>query len=276
MTRRYEHVYKKCLATLLAATFLLTPMFVGGCGGPSAEEITKESLRASEKITTFEYTMDSLQTFPRAPIVDGKASSREFSIESKGAIDQKTGNLEIETNLVEGVPVVARYIDGKTYVQLIGNWYEAPEDFQIQAASVQSALSVSQYLQYFKSLDKKGDTRVNNQDCYHLRAVPDMKELIELPGIADLLKDPATGRQIRTTDELLEMKATFDFYIRKSDKFMVKSAAVIEVRATEELIQLGYAGAGEFVKLQQSTVLSNFNKKLDLTVPADPQPWPQG
>ena len=72
---------------------------------------------------------------------------------------------------------------------------------------------------------------MDGEACYHLQGVPDMKELIKLPGITDLLKDPGTGQQIRTVDELADAKAVFDFYIRKKDYFMKRSVAYIEVRA---------------------------------------------
>ncbi len=257
---------------LLAMLSVAVVMSMAGCG-PGAEQIAKNSIRASENIKTLHFAIQSEQRLPRAPIKDGKVEKQKFTSASKGDVDQRTGDLRVELELAPGVPVTALQADKKLYVQLAGNWYVMPESFQLPAPVTQT-LSISQYLKYFKTLDKKQDAKVDGEACYHLQGIPNMKELVKLPGITDLLKDPGTGNQIRTVDELADAKAVFDFFIRKKDNYMKQSKAFIEVRATEDLIKLGFAQAGDRVKLEQATTLSRFNEKLNLQPPANPQPWP--
>ena len=265
---------KRLLVPLLVL-LLAVPLVVvaAGCGGPSAEQIAKNSMRASESIDTLNFKIDSQQQLPRAPIEQGKVAKQKYYNNSSGAVDQKTGNLQVKLDLAPGVPVTALQVDKKLYIQLAGTWYVMPQSFQLPAPVTQT-LSISQYVKYFKTLNKLGNTSVDGESCYHLQGVPDMKALIKLPGITDLLKDPATGKQIRTVDELADSKAVFDFYIRTKDYYMKQSKALIEVRATEDLIKLGYAEAGDRVKLQQQTTLSKYNEKLNLEPPSNSKPWP--
>lgn len=265
---------KKLLVMLLLAG-LLAPaaLSLAGCG-PNAEEIAKNSIKASDGIKTLHFAISSEQQLPRAPMKDGQVEKQNFTSESKGDVDQRSGDLRVELELAPGVPVTAMQIDSSLYIQLGGTWYNMPEAFQLPAPVTQT-LSISQYLKYFKTLDKQGDAKVDGEACYHLRGVPNMKELVKLPGITDLLKDPGTGEQIRTVDELADAKAVFDFFIRKKDYYMKQSKAVIEVRATQDLIKLGYAEPGDRVKLEQVTTLSKFNEKLNLQAPANAQPWPE-
>ncbi len=257
------------LLVSLAAGILLA---VSGCG-PSAEQIAKESMRASDKIKTLHFVIKSEQTLPRAPITNGQVAKQKYTNNSEGDINQVTGDLMVKLELVAGVPVTALQVDKKLYVELAGNWYEMPESFQLPAPVTQT-LSISQYLKYFKTLNKLGDARVEGEPCYHLQGVPNMKELIKLPGITDLLKDPNTGKQLRTVDELADSKAVFDFFVRKKDYYMKRSEARVEVRASQDLIKLGYAEAGDRVKLYQATTLSKFNENLNLQAPSKVQPWP--
>ncbi len=266
----------KKLLVLLVLAALLVPLSLSivGCG-PGAEEIAKNSIKASEKIKTLHFQITSEQQLPRAPLKDGKVEKQNYTSSSSGDVDQQSGDLRVELELAPGVPVTAMQVEEKLYIQLGGNWYEMPESFQLPTPVTQS-LSMSQYLKYFKTLAKEGDADVDGEACYHLRGEPDMKELVKLPGITDLLKDPGTGQQIRSVDELADAKAVFDFYIRKKDYYMKQSKASIDVRATEDLIKLGYAQAGDRVKLDQVTTLSKFNEKLNLQPPANTQPWPEG
>ncbi len=264
----------KRFLVLFALALLTVPVVLGlaGCG-PSAEQIAKDSMRASETLETLHFKIVSSQQLPRAPIQGGKVAKQKYVSESSGDINQGNGDLRVQLELMPQVPVTAMQVDKKLYVQLAGNWYVMPESFQLPTPVTQT-LSISQYLKYFKTLDKKGSAKIDGEACYHLQGVPDMKELVKLPGITDLLKDPSTGQQLRTVDELADAKAVFDFYVRKKDNYMKQSHAYIEVRATQDLIKLGYAEAGDRVKLEQTTTLSKYNEKLNLVAPAKTQPWP--
>jgi hypothetical protein len=267
-------VLKKLLVPLVIV-LLVVPLaiFAVGCSSPSAEQIAKDSMRASENIDTSHFVVSSSLQLPRAPIQNGKVSQQEYTNDSSGDINQKTGDLQVTQELASGVHVTALQSGKKTYIQLAGTWYEAPQSFQV-AAPVTQTLSISQYVKYFKTLTKLGDTKIDGEGCYHLQAVPDMKQLVKLPGITDLLKDPTTGKQIRTVDELADLKAVLDFYIRKKDSYMKRMSALVEVRAWEDLIKLGYAEAGDRVKDQQQTTLSKYNEKLNLEPPTNVKPWP--
>ena len=265
----------KKLLVPLVIVLLVVPLaiFAVGCSSPSAEQIAKDSMRASENIDTLHFVISSSTQLPRAPIQNGKVGKQKYTSDSKGDVDQKTGNLQVTLDLTAGVPVTALQVEKKLYVQLAGTWYEMPQSFQLPTPVTQT-LSISQYIKYFKTLTKLGDMSIDGEGCYHLQAVPDMKQLVKLPGITDLLKDPTTGKQIRTVDELTDLKAVFDFYIRKKDSYMKRSSAMLEVRASEDLIKLGYAEAGDRVKSQQQTTLSKYNEKLNLEPPANVKPWP--
>lgn len=265
----------KKILVLFVLALLCAPVAWGlaGCG-PGAEQIAKDTMRASESIDTVRFKIVSTQHLPRAPIQDGKVAKQKFESESSGDINHTTGDLRIQLRLTPEVPVTAMQVGGKLYMQLAGNWYQMPDSFQLPAPVTQ-ALSISQYLKYFKSIDRKRDTRIDGEACFHLQGVPDMKELIKLPGITDLLKDPATGQQLRTVDELADAKAVFDFYVRKKDHYIKQSRAFIEMRAPQDLIRLGYAQAGDRVKLEQTETLSKYNERLNLQAPANCQPWPE-
>jgi hypothetical protein len=267
-----ELLRKSLVLALLVSLVAGVLLAVSGCG-PSAEQIAKNSMRASDRIKTLHFVIKSEQALPRAPITNGQVAKQKYLNNSEGDINQTTGDLQVKLELVPGVPVTALQVDKKLYVQLAGNWYEMPQSFQLPTP-VSQTLSISQYLKYFKTLNKLGDTRVEGEPCYHLQGVPDMKELVKLPGITDLLKDPNTGKQLRTVDELVDSKAVFDFYVRKKDYYMKRSEAKVEVRATQDLIKLGYAEAGDRVKLSQSTTLSKFNQTLNLQAPSNAKPWP--
>ncbi len=262
------------LLVLVLVVPVIVALLVGltGCG-ESAEEIAKKSIKASEKIETLHFTVESVQELPRAPIQDGKVAKKKYTNNSEGDVNQKTGDFKVSTELTEGVPVTALQVDEKIYFQLANVWYEMPESFKLPAPVTQS-LSISQYLKYFKTLSKKGDVEIEGEPCFHLQGIPDMKELVKLPGITDLLKNPTTGEQIRTVDELAEAKTSLDFFIQKKDYFIKRSQASIGIRAPDELIKLGYAEPGDRVEVEQQTTLSKFNEKLNLQAPKNAKPWP--
>lgn len=259
----------------VATVALLVGLTVGlaGCG-PNAETIAKNAMRAEKDIKTVHFEVSSTVKLPRAPIEQGQVAKQAFVQKSEGDIDLKSGDFRVKTEIAPGVPITAMQVGDKLYTQAAGNWYEMPASFQLPAPVSQS-LSISQYLKYFKSMKKLGNSRVQGESCYHLRAVPDMDELIKLPGITDLLKD-SSGQQVRTVDELKDIKATFDFYIRTKDYYFKMSAGDIEVRATEDIIKQGYAEPGDKIKMTQEAVLSRYNEKLNLAVPPSVKPWPEG
>ncbi|MBU1671718.1 MAG: hypothetical protein KKF41_01080 [Actinobacteria bacterium] len=263
---------KKCFFVITVAV-VLAGLAIGlaGCG-PNAETIAKNAMRAEKDIKTVHFEVSSTVKLPRAPIQEGQVAKQEYVQASEGDIDLETGNYRVKTELTPGVPITAMQVGDKLYTQVAGNWYEMPASFQLPAPVTQS-LSISQYLKYFKSLTKEGNSRVEGEACYHLKAVPDMEELIKLPGITDLLKD-SSGNQVRTVDELKDLKATFDFYIRVKDYYFKMSAGDVEVRATEDIIKQGYAEPGDKVTMTQEAVLSDYNAKLNLAAPASVKPWP--
>ena len=266
---------KRFVVISVLLSFLVgTVLVVAGCG-PNAEQIAKNAMRADSKIKTVHAKFATKQVLPRAPIQQGQVAKKVFTTESEGDFDLRTGDWRVRQELASGVMVTGLWVDDKYYNEIAGNWYQMPSSMQ-PASPVSKTLSISQYLKYFKSLEKMGDAKIDGEACFHLQAVPSMKDLIKLPGITDLLKDPATGQQLRTVDELSDLKGIFDIFIRKSDSFWKRTQAYIEMRADESLIKLGYAETGDKVKYTAVTTLSRFNQKLDLQAPAKFQPWPEG
>lgn len=262
---------KKLLVLLLLVPLALMSVVISGCG-PSAEQVLKDSMRASKGIQTLHFEVESTVKLPRAPIAEGKVAKQEFVQKSEGDIDYRTGDMRIDTELAPGVPVTMLQVGDKQYWELAGNWYEAPQSVQMPPPVTQ-ALSVSQYIKYFSELNKLGDTKVDGEGCYHVRGIPDMKALVKLPGVTDLLKDPE-GNQVRTVDELEDVKAVFDFYIQKKNDYFKKSTETVEYRATDDLIKQGYAQPGDLIQGEAIVVLSDFNKKLNLKAPENVSPLP--
>ena len=161
---------------------------------------------------------------------------------AEGVYDLRTSDFQVSTELVPGTEVTMLQVGDKQYWMLAGNWYDVPQSVQV-SPPVTQALSISQYIKEFKKIEKLGDTQIDGEAVYHIRAIPDMKELVKKPGITDLLKDP-TGKQIRTVDEIEEMKVVFDFYVLKKNDFFKRSVTLVESTAPNELIQAGVRGTG--------------------------------
>lgn len=232
----------------------------------------KKSMSSSKEIKTAHYELVTKTKLPRAPMQGAQVAKQVYVQESKGDIDYRTNDMKIWTEIAPGRPITCLKVGEKQYWLLAGYWYEAPSSFQLPAPVTQ-ALSISQYLKYFKEIKKLPDAKIEDVSCFHIRAIPDMKTLAKLPGVTDLLKDPQ-GNQVRTVDELEEMKATFDFYIQKDNFYLKSSRQMIEYRAPEDLIRLGYAEPGDRVKAEQILTFSDFNKKLSLFPPKDVKPFP--
>lgn len=258
---------RKALAALLLVCMVWA---LAGCG-PGAEQILKDSMRASKEISTVHFEMQSTTKLPRAPITEGKVQPRNYVQKSSGEYDLRTGDFKVQTSIV-GTTVTMLQVSQNQYWEFAGNWYQVPQAFQMNPPVTQ-ALSVSQYVKYFTELKKLSDTKVQGEGCFHIEGVPDMKTLVKQPGITDLLKDP-TGKQIRTVDELVETKAVFDFYIMKQNSYFKRSTATVESRAPNELIQLGFAQPGDKIKQEAIVTFSQYNKKLNLQAPQNVKPWP--
>lgn len=264
---------KKPLVLLLLVPLALALLVtLPGCFGPGAEQILKDATRAAKDLMTVHFVTETTQKLPRAPIQEGKVQKQVFVQKSEGYIDLRTKDSQIKTELSPGIPVTKLQIDDKQYWQIAGNWYEVPESAQ-ETVPATSVLSISQYIKSFKSIKKLGNTKVDGEACYHIRAEPDMKEFVKLPVITDLLKDPS-GNQIRTVDELVEAKVVLDIYVLKANSFFKQESVNIQIRANEELIKLGYAEAGDKVTLLQNVLFSKFNEKLKLTAPERVNPLP--
>lgn len=256
----------------LLVLLLIIPLvaMLAGCGGLSAEQVLKDSMRASKEVKTAHFDMEEVTRLPRAPITQGKVGKRNYVQKSQGDYDLRTGDFKVSTNVL-GMTITALQVGDKQYWQIAGNWYEVPQAVQITPPLAQT-LSVSQYIKYFKDVRSLPDKNIDGSDCYHVQAVPDMKDVVKQPGISDLLKDPS-GKQIRTIDELEELKAVFEFYIQKGNNYFRRSEAVVESRAPNELIQIGYAEPGDNIKQTARVTFSNFNEKLDLKAPENVKPW---
>lgn len=259
---------KKLLIVLLLVVLV---GMLAGCG-PDAESILKDTMRATKDVDTVHFQVESALKLPRAPMEGGEIAKQNYVQKSEGDIDYRTGDMKIDTELAPGVPVTMLQVGEKQYWQMAGNWYEVPQSVQLPPPVTQ-ALSVSQYAKYFKELKKLGDTNVEGEPCYHIQGIPDMKELVKLPGVTDLLKD-AQGNQIRTVDELEDIKAVFDFYILKKNNYLKSSKEVVEYKASEDFIKLGYAEPGDIIKGEETVVLSDFNKKVTFEPPANVSPLP--
>ena len=256
----------------LLVLLLLIPLvaFLSGCGGPDAEQILKDSMRASKEIKTAHFEMEQVTKLPRAPMTKGEVAKQNYIQKSKGDYDLRTGDFKVSTSVM-GLTITALQIGDKQYWQIAGNWYKVPQAVQITPPVAQS-LSISQYLKYFKDIRRLKDAEIDGDGCYHVRAVPNMKDLVKQPGITDLLKD-ASGKQVRTVDELEELKAVFEFFVQKGNDFFRRSEAVVEAKAPNELIQLGYAEPGDNIEQTARVTFSDFNKKLNLKAPSNVKPW---
>jgi Family of unknown function (DUF6612) len=263
---------KKFVVFSVLICFLVGGVLMAAGCGPSADQIAKNTMRADDKIKTVHAVFLTKQVLPRAPIEGGKVAKKEYTSESAGDFDQRTEDWQVKYRIATGVVVTGLWVDDKYYMEVAGKWYEMPTSMY-PASPVTKTLSISQYLKYFKSLEKLGDVKIDGEACYHLRAVPNMKDLVKLPGITDLLKDQS-GQQQRTVDALADLKGVFDIYVRKSDYFWKRTQAVIEMRADDSLIQRGYAEAGDRVRYTAVVTLSKYNQQLDLKAPANVQPWP--
>lgn len=256
----------------LVVLLLVIPLvaLLAGCGGPSAEQVLKDSMRASKDVKTAHFEMEEVTKLPRAPITQGQVGKQNWVQKSKGDYDLRTGDFKVSTNVL-GMTITALQVGEKQYWQIAGNWYDVPRPKQVTPPLAQ-ALSVSQYVKYFKDIRKLPDTKIDGDGCYHVEAVPNMKDLVKQPGITDLLKDPS-GKQIRTIDELEELKAVFEFYVQKGNNYFRRSEAFVESRAPNEFIQLGYAEPGDNIKQTARVTFSNFNEKLNLKAPKKVKPW---
>ncbi|MDD5748141.1 MAG: LppX_LprAFG lipoprotein [Actinomycetota bacterium] len=241
-----------------------------GCG-PSADQILKDSSRASKGIKTVHFTMEMKTKLPRAPVVEGKVAKRVLVQKSEGEYDLRTNDFRVTTKLA-GMDLRMLQVEGKQYWEIAGNWYQTPEAAQFMPP-ITTSLSVSQYVKYFKQLKKHGTAKIDGEACYHIEGIPDMKELVKQPGITDLMKDPS-GKQIRTIDEVADIRAEFHYYIRKGDMFFKRSQLLSNSRATNELIKEGYAEPGDRTEDEVIVTFSQFNRRLDLKVPQNVKPWP--
>lgn len=262
---------KKLLA--LALLIPLAAVLLAGCG-PSAEQVMKDSMRTSkEDIKTVQFDLKQTTKLPRAPISEGKLAKQNYVQEADGVYDLRTSDFQVSTELVPGTEVTMLQVGDKQYWMLAGNWYDVPQSVQV-SPPVTQALSISQYIKEFKKIEKLGDTQIDGEAVYHIRAIPDMKELVKKPGITDLLKDP-TGKQIRTVDEIEEMKVVFDFYVLKKNDFFKRSVTLVESTAPNELIQLGYAEPGDKITQNATVTFNDFNEKLNLKAPEKTSPLPE-
>lgn len=264
---------KKVLAPLFALLIVAAmSLMLVGCG-PSAEQILKDSMRTSkEDIKTVHFELQQITKLPRAPIQNGKIAKKDYVQQASGDYDLTTGDFQVKTDIATGVPVTMLQVGKKQYWQIAGNWYDVPQAVQLSPAVTQ-ALSVSQYIKEFDSLKKLGDVSVDGADCYHVRAVPNMKELIKQPGITELLKDPS-GQQVRTVDELEGMKAVFDFYVQKDHNYFKRSASEAIIKASNEFIKSGYAQPGDNVTQTATVTFSKFNEKVEFKAPTNTSPLP--
>lgn len=268
---------KKLLVLVIAVTLLA--ILLPGCdGGPDAETVLKNSLNASkEDIKSVHFELTQVTKLPRAPMSEGgEIQPQEFEQNASGSYDLVSGNFEVETTVQiedRSLQVKMRQVEGKQYWEIAGNWYEVPVSSEI-VPSVTQALSVSQYLKEFETIEKLGDENIDDDSCYHIRAIPNMEELVKQPGVTDLLKDPS-GEQVRTVDELKEMDVTFDFYIRKQDNYFKRSVSVVKSKAPNEFIKLGYAQPGDQMEQEATVTFSNFNDEVQYKVPENIQPLPE-
>lgn len=258
---------RKVLIVLLALPLVI---FLAGCG-PSAQQILKDSMQSSKQVKTAHFQISQVTKLPRAPITQGQVAKQNYVQNATGDYDFRTGDFEVKTN-IGGATIVMRQVGKKQYWEIAGNWYEVPQAIAI-SPPVTQALSVSQYIKYFESLKKLPDANVQGEGCYHVTAVPNMKQLVKQPGVTDLLKDP-TGKQVYSVDELEGIKAVFEFFVQKSNGYFKRSEAVVTSPAPNELIKIGFAEPGDKIKETSEVTFSDFDKKLDITVPPKVNPWP--
>ncbi len=263
---------KKMRVFLFLVLALSLSLTLSGCFGPAAEQILKDATKADKDLKTMHFVAESRQKLPRAPMQNGKIQKQVYVQKSEGDIDVRTKDNKVKTELTPGVPVTKLQVGDKQYWELAGNWYEVPSQAQ-DAVPATQFLSVSQYIKSFKTIKNLGNSSIDGEAVWHIRAEPDMKEFVKLPIITDLLKDPS-GKAIRTVDELAEAKIMLDIYVLKSNHFFKQEEVKISIRANEALIKLGYAEPGDKIKLTQKVTFSKFNEKMEFKAPAKVNPFP--
>gem|GEM_PF-751552 len=265
-------VLRKFLIAAVVFAVSLMLLLASGCG-PSAETILNKARSSEKTLETTRFSLEQKTRLPRAPIREGKVEKQVFIHRATGEYDFRTGNFRISVGLPTGTNLSMLKIGEKQFWQIAGNWYESTGTVKV-SPPVTQALSFAQYIKTFKEIKKLGDTKIDGEAVYHIKAIPNMKELVKLPGVNELLKDP-TGKQVRSVDELEDMKVVFDFYIRKKDFFIKRSSTSIEAKATNDLIELGYAEPGDKMYMDAVVTFSDFNKRLFFKEPAKYSPLPQ-
>jgi hypothetical protein len=237
------------------------------------------------------------QAFVGAPIT----LSGDFASQT----DPPAANLSLSTSLMGlGLQAGVTLVDGGQYLNLLGQWYEAPAELTQQMAQVDTAAvsaTVWEALEelsidpadWFTDLDKAGEETLAETDVVHLSAkidinkmVTDVVALMQSEKLAELMNtlsgsagQSALGElQLPTETDLAEalplieqmfQDTTVDLWLAKSDSTMRKMALSANIVIPQQVGLTGLKGAAVLATIN----LDEPNQPLSIKAPDSPKPF---
>jgi len=237
-----------------------------------------------------------MQAFLASPVtISGEFASQEAPL----AADASMAFSLMGTTVQLGGKVV----DNKAYVNMLGQWYEAPAEVETQLASAEAENKAADMRQLLTDLDVDpttwctdlkavGEETVADTQTIHLTGSPDLEKmttditaLLQSDQIAELLAlsgalDGSTGSavEIPTAAEIEELMATFDdvledatmdFWIAKADATLSKMSVNATITIPEDLGLTGLTGATVVATVN----LDKITEALNIVAPTSSRPF---
>lgn len=238
-----------------------------------------------------------VQTLLAAPIT----LSGDFASQN----DPPAANLSVSTSLMGlGLQAGLTMVDDGQYVNLLGQWYEAPAELTQQMAQVDTAAVSATVWEamdelsieptgWLTELNEAGEETLAETDVIHLTAAVDVKKMVtdvvslmQSPKMAELIASlsgsagqSALGELELPTqadlDEALPMieemfkDATVDFWLAKSDSTVRKMALSANIALPQDLGLTGLNGAAVLATIN----LDKPNQKLSIVAPQSAKPF---
>jgi hypothetical protein len=304
---------RKCSLTLLVILLVLAlglgavACGSGSTGGKTPQQLLTASIEAGKSATSQSgtYQIDINLAAGSTDTTAGAAGlGQNFKVTGMFATQATPARADLSADLdLMGMTVSAglRAIDTKSWINVLGQWYEIPAD-QAQQSGTSGSADVAKAVQeaideqaidfntWFKDLKAVGNETLAGTEVTHLSGTPDVPKiatdvvaLMQNPKVAALLADAGstagaeTGvtvpdatqiAQLQTTLEQMIQNATVDLWVAKSDSSMRKIVLTAKVVVPAEMGMSTVSGADLVFTIN----LDAPGKAIEVQAPASAKP----
>lgn len=269
---------------LLILALILTVAFSGGIVSrekqPSPEELKTRVLESVKNLSTYRFTIDSTQRVEMVNLSTNAPNQSEVTIVSTGdgalnltargiGFTQRL-NISSDKKIVASMESETYLINDTIYTRRDRSWTKISVQNSEGLPGSQNMIKNQAELLNHSDIELLGFEKVDGQDCYKIKIVPDMKTYATILSEQAGSILPLTRANFTTLFQKGSMEWTS--WIAKDSSLLKRSYIALDLTLTPEILGLPTNEVGSFemrVNTSETTLYKDFNQPMAVALPVE-------